>query len=278
MSYSNTATVQIPVVVSGATGKMGREIIKAIAKAPDMNLVGAIGRQPLGEDIGEVVGIGELEIPVTNNLEVVLAQAAQESQLPVMIDVTHPSIIYDNIRSAIAYGVRPVVGTTGLTEKQIADLALFADKASTGCIIAPNFSVGVILMQQAAIAAARYYQHVEIIELHHNQKADAPSGTAIKTAQMLSELGQAFNPTSVQEQEHLAGARGAVCGENIRIHSLRLPGLVARQEIIFGAMGETLKIEHNASDRTCYMAGVLLCVRKVLALKSLVYGLEKVLA
>ena len=278
MSYSNIATVQIPVVVSGATGKMGREIIKAIAKAPDMNLVGAIGRSHLGEDIGEVVGIGELEIPVTNNLEVVLAQAAQESQLPVMIDVTHPSIIYDNIRSAIAYGVRPVVGTTGLTEKQIADLALFADKASTGCIIAPNFSVGVILMQQAAIAAARYYQHVEIIELHHNQKADAPSGTAIKTAQMLSELGQAFNPTSVQEQEHLAGARGAVCGENIRIHSLRLPGLVARQEIIFGSMGETLKIEHNASDRTCYMAGVLLCVRKVLALKSLVYGLEKVLA
>ncbi|MBD2152407.1 4-hydroxy-tetrahydrodipicolinate reductase [Pseudanabaena sp. FACHB-1277] len=278
MSYSNTTTVQIPVVVSGATGKMGREIIKAIAKAPDMNLVGAIGRQHLGEDIGEVVGIGELEIPVTNNLEVVLAQAAQESQLPVMIDVTHPSIIYDNIRSAIAYGVRPVVGTTGLTEKQIADLALFADKASTGCIIAPNFSVGVILMQQAAIAAARYYQHVEIIELHHNQKADAPSGTAIKTAQMLSELGQAFNPASVQEQEHLAGARGAVCGENIRIHSLRLPGLVARQEIIFGSMGETLKIEHNASDRTCYMAGVLLCVRKVLALKSLVYGLEKVLA
>jgi 4-hydroxy-tetrahydrodipicolinate reductase len=279
MSNSNTsATVQIPVVVSGATGKMGREIIKAIAQAPDMNLVGAIGRKHLGEDIGEVVGIGELEIPVTNNLEVVLAQAAQESQLPVMIDVTHPSIIYDNIRSAIAYGVRPVVGTTGLSEKQIADLAIFADKASTGCIIAPNFSVGVILMQQAAIAAARYYQHVEIIELHHNQKADAPSGTAIKTAQMLSELGQAFNPAIVEEKEHLAGARGAICGENIRIHSVRVPGLVARQEVIFGAMGETLKIEHNASDRTCYMAGVLLCVRKVLALKSLVYGLEKVLA
>ncbi|MFN5728162.1 MAG: 4-hydroxy-tetrahydrodipicolinate reductase, partial [Pseudanabaena sp.] len=177
---------QIPVVVSGATGKMGREIIKAIAQAPDTYLVGAIGRKHIGEDIGEVIGIGELEIPVTDNLEVVLAQASQESQLPVMVDVTHPSIIYDNIRSAIAYGVRPVVGTTGLSEQQIADLAIFADKASTGCIIAPNFSVGVILMQQAAIAAAKYFQHVEIIELHHNQKADAPSGTAIKTAQMLS--------------------------------------------------------------------------------------------
>ncbi|MBD2176459.1 4-hydroxy-tetrahydrodipicolinate reductase [Pseudanabaena sp. FACHB-1998] len=272
-----TNNVQIPVVVSGATGKMGREIIKAIAQAPDMYLVGAIGRKHIGEDIGEVIGIGELEIPVTDNLEVVLAQASQEPQLPVMIDVTHPSIIYDNIRSAIAYGVRPVVGTTGLSEQQIADLAIFADKASTGCIIAPNFSVGVILMQQAAIAAAKYFQHVEIIELHHNQKADAPSGTAIKTAQMLSELGQSFNPTLVEEKEHLTGARGATYGENIHIHSVRVPGLVARQEVIFGAMGETLKIEHNASDRTCYMAGVLLCVRKVLALKSLIYGLEKLL-
>ena len=272
-----TNNVQIPVVVSGATGKMGREIIKAIAQSPDMNLVGAIGRKHIGEDIGEVIGIGEIEIPVTDNLEVVLAQAAQESQLPVMIDVTHPSIIYDNIRSAIAYGVRPVVGTTGLSERQIEELAIFADKASTGCIIAPNFSVGVILMQQAAIAAAKYFQHVEIIELHHNQKADAPSGTAIKTAQMLSELGQSFNAPSVDEKEHLAGARGATYGENIRIHSVRVPGIVARQEVIFGAMGETLKIEHNASDRTCYMAGALLCVRKVLALKSLVYGLEKLL-
>lgn len=272
-----TNKAQIPVVVSGATGKMGREIIKAIAQSPDMTLVGAIGRKHIGEDIGDVIGIGELEIPVTDNLEVVLAQAAQESQLPVMVDVTHPSIIYENIRSAIAYGVRPVVGTTGLSEQQIADLAVFADKSSTGCIIAPNFSVGVILMQQAAIAAARYFQHVEIIELHHNQKADAPSGTAIKTAQMLSELGQAFNPTLVDEKEHLAGARGATYGENIRIHSVRIPGLVARQEVIFGAMGETLKIEHNASDRTCYMSGVLLCVRKVLALKSLIYGLEKLL-
>ncbi|MFN5980002.1 MAG: 4-hydroxy-tetrahydrodipicolinate reductase [Pseudanabaena sp.] len=268
---------QIPVVVSGATGKMGREIIKAIAQAPDMYLVGALGRKHLGEDIGEVIGIGELEIPITDNLEVVLAQAAQESQLPVMIDVTHPSIIYENIRSAIAYGVRPIVGTTGLNEKQIDDLAIFADKASTGCIIAPNFSVGVILMQQAAIAAAKYFQHVEIIELHHNQKADAPSGTAIKTAQMLSELGQSFNTAIVEEKEHLTGARGASYGENIRIHSVRVPGLVARQEVIFGAIGETLKIEHNASDRTCYMAGVLLCVRKVLALKTLVYGLEKLL-
>ena len=273
----STTSLPIPVIVAGATGKMGRETIKAIAKSPDLVLIGATGRKHVGEDIGEVVGCGELEIPVTSDLEILLAQGAQEKQLAVMVDFTHPSLVYDHIRSSIAYGVRPVIGTTGLSESQLQELAAFADKASTGCLIAPNFSIGMVLLQQAAIAAARYFDHVEIIELHHNQKADAPSGTAIKTAQMLSELGQTFNAPNVDEKEHLVGARGAVYGENIRIHSVRVPGLVARQEIIFGALGETLKIEHNASDRTCYMAGVLLCVRKVLALKSLVYGLEKLL-
>ncbi len=272
-----TSHAPIPVIVAGATGKMGREIIKTIAKTPDMNLIGAIGRKHIGEDIGEVIGIGPLEIPVTDNLEVMLAQGAQEKELAVVVDVTHPSIVYENIRSAIAYGVRPVVGTTGLTERQLAELASFADKASTGCIIAPNFSLGVILMQQAAIAAARFFDHVEIVELHHNQKADAPSGTAIKTAQMLSELGQTFNPPQVAEKEHISGARGATCGENIRIHSVRLPGFVAKQEVIFGAMGETYTITHNATDRTCYMGGMLLCVRKVVGLKSLVYGMEKLI-
>lgn len=269
---------QIPVVVSGATGKMGREIIKAIAQAPDMYLVGALGRKHLGEDIGEVIGIGELEIPITDNLEVVLAQAAQESQLPVMIDVTHPSIIYENIRSAIAYGVRPIVGTTGLNEKQIDDLAIFADKASTGCIIAPNFSVGVILMQQAAIAAAKYFQHVEIIELHHNQKADAPSGTSLRTVQMMQAVRPDFAVSNGIEHETLAGARGASSEGNIHIHSVRLPGLVAHQEVLFGDLGQMLSIRHDSFNRDCFMAGISLCCKKVRSLEhGLHHGLEAVL-
>ncbi len=260
----------IPVIVAGATGKMGRATIKAIAGAQDLTLIGATGRTHLGEDIGEVVGVGALEVPVTNDLQVLLAQGAQEKQYAVMVDFTHPSLVYDNIRSAIAYGVRPVVGTTGLSLEQVADLAEFADKASIGVIIAPNFSIGTILMQQAAISASQFYDHVEIIELHHNQKADAPSGTAIKTAQMLSELGKTFNPPSPVD-------RGTIVGENIPIHSVRLPGLVAHQEIIFGALGETYTLRHDVIDRVCYMPGVLLAIRKVLTLQTLVYGLEKIL-
>ncbi len=267
----------IPVIVAGATGKMGRETIKAIAKSPDLTLIGATGRTHIGEDIGEVVGCGELEIPVTNDLEILLAQGAQEKQLAVMVDFTHPALVYDHIRSSIAYGVRPVVGTTGLSESQLQDLAAFADKASTGCLIAPNFSIGMVLLQQAAIAAAKYFDHVEIIELHHNQKADAPSGTAMQTAQMLAELGQTFNTSNAPETEHISGARGALMAENIRLHSIRLPGLIAHQEVIFGALGETYRLKHDTSDRSCYMAGVLLGIRKVIQLKQLIYGIEKLL-
>jgi 4-hydroxy-tetrahydrodipicolinate reductase len=270
---------RIPVVVNGATGKMGREIVKAVSQAQDMTLIGAIARNPqyVGEDIGEIVGCGALEVPVTNEYESMMAMLSQEKELGVVVDVTHPDAVYNNVRSAIAYGVRPVVGTTGLSLAQLQELAEFADKASTGCLVAPNFSIGVVLMQQAAIQASQYFDHVEIIELHHNQKADAPSGTAVQTAQMLAELGKTYNPQLVEETEKIAGARGAQADEGIRIHSVRLPGLVAHQEIIFGAQGQIYTLRHDASDRTCYMPGVLLSIRKVLGLKTLVYGLEKIL-
>jgi 4-hydroxy-tetrahydrodipicolinate reductase len=269
----------IPVVVNGATGKMGREVIKAIAQAEDITLLGAIARNPkyIGQDIGEVVGCGALEVPVLPDLDAALAQAAQERQLPVMVDFTHPDGVYDHIRSAIAYGVRPVVGTTGLSAEQIQDLTEFADKASTGCLIIPNFSIGMVLLQQAAIQASQYFDYVEIIELHHHQKADAPSGTALQTAQLLAELGKAYNAPAVKETEKLPGARGSLANEGIRIHSVRLPGLIAHQEVLFGAPGQLYTLRHDTSDRACYMPGVLLAIRKVLELKSLVYGLEKLL-
>jgi 4-hydroxy-tetrahydrodipicolinate reductase len=269
----------IPVIVNGATGKMGREIVKAIQGASDMVLFGAIAHNPKweGQDIGEVVGIGAIEVPITCDAEPLLAMLSQEKQPGVIIDVTHPDMVYQNIRSAIAYGIRPVVGTTGLSLEQIQQLSEFADKASTGCILAPNFSIGVVLMQQAAIQASQYFDHVEIIELHHNQKADAPSGTAVQTAQLLAEMGKTYNSQQVEETEKIPGARGGLAAENIRIHSIRLPGFVAHQEVIFGAPGQIYTLRHDATDRTCYMPGVLLCVRKILALKTLVYGLEKIL-
>ncbi|MBE9193058.1 4-hydroxy-tetrahydrodipicolinate reductase [Gloeocapsopsis crepidinum LEGE 06123] len=270
----------IPVVVNGAAGKMGREVIKAVSQASDMTLVGAVDHNPEynGKDVGEVAGLSEpLEIPITDQLEPTLVLATQERQLGVMVDFTHPSTVYDNIRAAIAYGIRPVVGTTGLSVAQIQDLAEFADKASTGCLLVPNFSIGMVLLQEAAVRASQYFDHVEIIELHHNQKADAPSGTAIQTAQMLAEMGKTYNRTTVEETEKLPGARGSVADEGIRIHSVRLPGLIAHQEVIFGAPGQIYTLRHDTSDRACYMPGVLLAIRKVLQLKSLVYGLEKLL-
>jgi 4-hydroxy-tetrahydrodipicolinate reductase len=269
----------IPVVVNGACGKMGREVIKAVSQADDMTLIGAVDRNPqyIGQDVGEVAGCGPLEIPVINDLQANLVLATQERVQGVMVDFTHPDGVYDNVRSAIAYGVRPVVGTTGMSPAQIQELADFAEKASTGCLIVPNFSIGMVLLQQAAIQASKYFDHVEIIELHHNQKADAPSGTAIQTAQLLAELGKTYNPATVKETEKLTGARGSVAEENIRIHSIRLPGLIAHQEVIFGAAGQIYTLRHDTSDRSCYMPGVLLAIRKVTQLKSLVYGLEKIL-
>jgi 4-hydroxy-tetrahydrodipicolinate reductase len=269
----------IPVIVNGATGKMGQEVVKAIAQAKDMTLLAAIDRNPnfQGEDIGTVVGVGELEVAVGCDLQGTLVAAAQTNQPGVMVDFTHPQSVYENVRMAIAYGVRPVVGTTGLSPAQIQDLAEFADKASMGCLIIPNFSIGMVLLQQAAIQASRHFDHVEIIELHHNQKADAPSGTALQTAQMLAELGKTYNPPAVTEKEHLPGARGSQADEGIRIHSIRLPGLIAHQEVIFGAPGQIYTLRHDTSDRACYMPGVLLSIRKVLQLQTLVYGLEKIL-
>jgi len=258
---------------------MGREVVKAIASAPDMTLMGAVDTSPelQGLDAGELAGYGTLEVPITSDFQPMLAFVAQEKEPAVMVDFTHPDSVYDNIRSAVAYGVRPVVGTTGLSAAQIDELAEFCDKASTGCLLIPNFSIGMVLLQQAAIQASQYFDHVEIIELHHNQKADAPSGTAIQTAQMLAEMGKTFNPKLVEETEKIPGARGSTAEEGIRIHSVRLPGLIAHQEVIFGAAGQIYTLRHDTSDRSCYMPGVLLAVRKVLQLKNLVYGLEKIL-
>jgi 4-hydroxy-tetrahydrodipicolinate reductase len=272
----------IPVIVNGAAGKMGREVIKAVAAASDLTLMGAIDTTPehQGKDAGELAGLSEpLEVPITNQLEPMLAYVAGERQMQpgVLVDFTHPDAVYSNIRSAIAYGIRPVVGTTGLSPAQLEELADFAEKASTGCLVIPNFSIGMVLLQEAAVRASQYFDHVEIIELHHNQKADAPSGTAIQTAQLLGELGKTFNTAIVEETEKIAGARGSLADEGIRIHSVRLPGLIAHQEVIFGAAGQIYTLRHDTSDRACYMPGVILAIRKVNQLKSLVYGLEKIL-
>ena len=282
---SDIQTGSIPVVVTGALGRMGAEVIRAVQAAPDCHLVGAVDNTPgkEGQDVGELLGLHVLEVAVTADLEGCLCASSQAvrdagpGKGAVMVDFTHPSVVYANTRAAIAYGVHPVIGTTGLSPAQLDDLQSFSDKASIGGAVIPNFSVGMVLLQQAAAAAARFYDHAELTELHHNRKADAPSGTCIKTAELMEELGKQFNESEVDEHESLAGSRGGQRPSGLRLHSLRLPGLVAHQEVMFGSPGETYTLRHDTIDRAAYMPGVLLCVRKVRQLQALVYGLERLL-
>jgi 4-hydroxy-tetrahydrodipicolinate reductase len=253
--------------------------------APDCQLVGAVDTTPgkEGADVGLELGLGELEVAITSDFEGTLCQASQAvrndgpGQGAVLVDFTHPSVVYEHTRAAIAYGVHPVIGTTGLSPEQLGELAQFAAKASVGGAVIPNFSVGMVLLQQAAAAAARFYDFAELTELHHNRKADAPSGTCIKTAELMEELGKSFNPLQVEEHETLAGCRGGQRESGLRLHSIRLPGLVAHQEVMFGAPGETYTLRHDTIDRSAYMPGVLLTARKVRQLDGLVYGLERLL-
>jgi 4-hydroxy-tetrahydrodipicolinate reductase len=275
----------IPVLVAGALGRMGAEVVRAVLAAPDCTLVGAIDTTPgkEGEDVGEVLGLGALGVALTADLEGSLCQASQavRSAGPgggaVLVDFTHPSVVYEHTRAAIAYGVHPVIGTTGLSPEQLQDLAVFAGKAGVGGAVIPNFSVGMVLLQQAAAAAARFYDFCELTELHHNRKADAPSGTCLKTAELIEELGKTFNAPQVEEHESLPGCRGGLRPSGLRLHSLRLPGLVAHQEVLFGAPGETYTLRHDTIDRSAYMPGVLLTARRVRTLEGLIYGLERLL-
>ena len=280
-----SSTQPISVVVAGALGRMGAEVVRAVIAAPDCELVGAIdttgGKE--GADVGLELGLGELEVAVTADFEGALCLASQNARHSgpgggaVLVDFTHPSVVYEHTRGAIAYGVHPVIGTTGLSPEQLSELAVFADKATMGGAVIPIFSVGMVLLQQAAAAAARFYDHAELTELHHNRKADAPSGTCLKTAELIEELGKTFNAPQVEEHELLAGCRGGRRESGLRLHSLRLPGLVAHQEVLFGAPGETYTLRHDTIDRAAYMPGVLLTVRRVRALEGLVYGLERLL-
>ncbi|WP_216914906.1 MULTISPECIES: 4-hydroxy-tetrahydrodipicolinate reductase [unclassified Synechococcus] len=284
-SPSPAEPAAIPVVVAGALGRMGAEVIKAVVAAPDCTLVGAIDTTPgrEGEDVGLALGLGELEVAISADFEGSLCQAGQAVRQSgpgggaVLVDFTHPSVVYEHCRGAFAYGVHPVIGTTGLRPDQLADLAAFAEKASMGGAVIPNFCVGMVLLQQAAAAAARFYDYAELTELHHNRKADAPSGTCLKTAELMEELGKSFNPLQVEEHESLAGCRGGLRESGLRLHSVRLPGLVAHQEVMFGSPGETYTLRHDTIDRSAYMPGVLLTVRKVRRLGGLVYGLERLL-
>lgn len=259
---------KIRVVVAGACGRMGQEVIRTVLQAEDLELVGAVD---IADHAGKPVAEG---VVVKADLEATLKEVKPD----VMVDFTWPGVVLANIRTALAQGVAPVVGTTGLSEADLNTVRSQSEACGVPVFIAPNFSLGAVLMMQFARQAAPHFDFAEIIELHHAQKRDAPSGTASLTAQrMLEARGRAFRPLPVEEEIKLDGVRGGQ-RDNLRIHSVRLPGLVAHQEVIFGGRGETLTLRHDAPTREAYMDGVLLAIRKVRSLSGLVVGLEALLA
>jgi 4-hydroxy-tetrahydrodipicolinate reductase len=261
----------IRVGVIGACGRMGLMVCRAVAGADDLALVAAIDRSKIGENIGAQIGHPKLNIPVSDELDRLL-----EAEAEIAIDFTHPDVVMENIRWCIDHGVHLVVGTTGISQEdlQAIEKAIADEGSETNVIVASNFALGAVLMLRFASQAVRFFPAVEVIELHHDQKADAPSGTAIATVHRLEE--ERANTWRGPVAESLEGARGGDVG-GIRVHSVRLPGLVAHQEVIFGGEGQTLTIRHDSTDRSSFIPGVLMAARAVMTRPGLTVGLEPLL-
>jgi 4-hydroxy-tetrahydrodipicolinate reductase len=243
--------VSIKVGVLGAKGRMGQEVMRAVSDAPDLELAAAL-------DIGDA-----LDQLVSNKVDVV-------------VDFTTPDSVMSNLEYLIGHGIHVVVGTTGFDETRLATLrSMAASHPEVGVLIAPNFGLGAVLMMEFSKKAAPYFESAEIVELHHPDKVDAPSGTSARTAELISkgraEAGLGAMPDATNTG--LDGARGALVGD-VHIHSVRLRGLLAHQEVIFGGPGETLSIRHDSLDRIGFMPGVLLGIREVAKHPGITYGLE----
>ena len=231
---------------------MGQESVKAVTEDPELDLV---AQTDLGDNFSDTI---------------------KQAQAQVVVDFTTAAVVMENAATIIESGARPVIGTSGLLPGQVSKLQELCKKHNNGGVIAPNFAVGAVLMMKYAQDAAKYFTNAEVIELHHDRKADAPSGTAIKTANLLAESRKSAHEKIIDEKEILSGARGAKL-QDIRIHSVRLPGMVAHQEVIFGGKSQTLKIRHDSIHRDSFMPGVCLACKKVMHLKELIYGLEHLL-
>ena len=261
----------IKVAVVGASGRMGQQVVKAVLNDNECQLTNAIDKFGVGTKINENIIIEEdIEKSFKNNMP------------DVVVDFTQPDVIFNNIKLYLNLGVKPVVGTTGLSEEQLIEIEKLNKEKNVGCLIAPNFSTGAVLMMKFAQIAAKYFNNAEILEFHHNQKKDAPSGTAIKTAQLMAQENKNMQLGNVAEVETIAGARGGNFknskGEgNIQIHAIRMPGFMASQEVVFGSDGQTLKIRHDSVNRECYMGGVLMAVKHIYNSNNFVYGLENIL-
>ncbi|PON57818.1 Dihydrodipicolinate reductase [Trema orientale] len=265
----------IKVIINGVAKEIGRAAVVAVTKARGMEVAGAVDSYLVGEDIGKVCDMKEpLEIPIMNDLTMVLGSISQSKATGVVVDFTDPSQVYDNVKQAIAFGMNSVVYVPRIKLDTISALSAFCEKASMGCLVAPTLSIGSILLQQAAISASFHFKNVEIVE-SRDSATDFPSADATQIANNLSNLGQIYNREDISTE---VLARGQVLGEDgVRVHSLVLPGLPSSTTVYFSGPGEVYSLKHDITDVQCLMPGLILAIRRVVRLKNLVYGLEKFL-
>jgi 4-hydroxy-tetrahydrodipicolinate reductase len=262
----------IRVAVVGAAGRMGTEVLRTVSQEPGVEIVAAIDRQRVGEHCREFAGGRAPDLVVVDKL----GAALDNVKADVLVDFSHASGVPQNSDSAIRRGVSPVIGATGVSDTDLREVKLRCKEEGVSGIYVPNFAIGAVLMMRFSEMAAKWMPDVEIIELHHEKKEDAPSGTAMRTAEVISESradGQTRRPRTAIKVE---GARGGTY-KDVNIHSIRLPGYVAHQEVIFGRQGEVLSIRHDSMDRVSFMPGVALAVKNVKGLDGFVVGLDKIL-
>ncbi|MDP3878760.1 MAG: 4-hydroxy-tetrahydrodipicolinate reductase [Dehalococcoidales bacterium] len=259
----------IRVVVQGASGRVGREVVNALGKEPEMQLVGAVGLHVTEDYLPLPSGSGS--VPFSADLERILTDCQPE----VLVDFTTARATMPAVRIAAKRRINLVIGTTGFTADEISEIEQLAKTHQIGVVIAPNFALGAVLMIHLAKIAAKYLDYAEIIELHHHLKADAPSGTALATARAMAQArGKPFSRPAEPGQP--SNSRGQPV-EGVTIHSVRLPGLMAHQEVILGAPGQTLSIRHDTINRECYMPGVIIAIKEVVKRQGLIYGLDTLL-
>jgi len=259
----------IKVVVQGASGRMGREVVNALCHESGIKLAGAVELQVSEDYLSLPDNSGA--VPFSSNLGYILTSC----QPDVLVDFTTHEATMPAVRAATKQGVNLVIGTTGLTTDELREIDQLALAHQVGAVVAPNFALGAILMIHLAKVAAKYLDYAEIIELHHYLKADAPSGTALSTAKaMVAARGKAFSRPP--EQDKTSDSRGGQV-DGITIHSVRLPGLLAHQEVLLGGPGQTLSIRHDTVSRECYMPGVILAIKEVVKRKGLICGLDTLL-
>lgn len=279
-THANTMTEhKVKVAVAGINGRMGKAAYGVFAQDDQIAISGAFGKPDaayVGSDVGSVTGhSSDYQLKVARDLQALLDNPATKPD--VLFDVTLAHSAMEHARLALANGVRVVIGSSGLTESMLEELSALSTKHGVGAFVVPNFSLGAVLMIEFARQAAKYFQNSEVVELHHTKKLDAPSGTATYTMQKMAQEGQKFNQNMVQERELMPSARGALHQSGLRVHSLRLPGLISHQEVFFGGDGELLTIKHDSFNTSCFNKGMQLAVKSAVNLKELKIGLEAVL-